>query len=136
MRIRWQERSSRPEWDILYTVIGGRLADDLLSSLPERLATPVGRAVSQAFVAARRAVRTPRSDITYWATVVRKITQRGTRPVLTHPKAAVLELGIDLPQDRILAAIAGPPGEVELDPSFELHPTYERPFWNRWSQGG
>lgn len=129
-RTAWRERSERPGWDIRYTVIGGRLPNDALAGLDNSLLENSTRAISQAMVAASQTTHEPPDAIRFWTSGIRKILQRGTRPIIHHTGAGSLA-----PRQRsaeqLLAAISGPTMvDWNLDPNIELHPTYEQPFWD------
>jgi len=133
VRVTWSERNPRPGWDIAYTNIGGRADPDVFNGLQPELEPGAQRAVSQAMVAVSTGGARERPDdpdIAYWATVVRKIIQRGTNPVLRH--AAIRSLVRPAyTMGELITAIAGCPGPTDIDDSFDLHPTHEAPFWSR-----
>jgi ATP-dependent DNA helicase RecQ len=118
---------------VCYTVIGGRLPDDVMTGIAGSARVPAVRAVSQAFVAVSHTAEPASGSVRYWATVVRKVIQRGTRPVIHHPAAGALQMGAPVEQDQLLAGIAGPDlsSTVDLCESIDLHETYEVPFWTR-----
>ncbi len=130
VRTTWRERTGRDGWDVQYTVIGGRFPNDPLARERASTSELETRAVSQAMVAATLSDSDASDDIRFWSSVVRKVVQRGTRPVILHADASVF----DVPardESRIRAAVAGPvDGGWNLDPNVELHPTYEVPFWD------
>ena len=129
MRVEWPERWDRPGWDVGYSTIGGRLQDDPLEVLPEDLREPCGRALSQVFLAATPGDTEPDPDVAYWASVAKKVIQRGERPVLMHHD--MRQLSVAPPEiDHILAAVAGPATPIDLDASLELHETFEQPLWD------
>ena len=129
MRATWRERNERPGWDVHYTVVGGRLPKDPIKHLEERISVPATRAISQVMIAVTPGVATPDPGIAFWASVVRKVVQRGTRPIIHHADASKLEVG-DPAKHSLLAAISGPiTQDWTLDQSIRLHPTYEAPFW-------
>jgi hypothetical protein len=72
----------------------------------------------------------PDPSACFWASVVRKVVQRGTRPQIHHP--AIKALAVETPTtSALLAAIAGPVvDDWALDEGVELHPVFERPFWH------
>lgn len=91
MRLPWKERKDRLAWDTSWTVIGGSYRegyDELQSLEPEERAS-IERALSQVFVAASPARQEPPEELKFWASTVRKIVQRGTRPPagLGHPSS-------------------------------------------------
>lgn len=89
MRLPWKERQDRLAWDTSWTVIGGshRERYDELQSLEPNERASVERALSQVFIAASPVRREPPEELKFWASIVRKIVQRGTRPPagLGHP---------------------------------------------------
>lgn len=126
-RTRWPERHPRPGWEVDYTVIGGRLKDQGLEGGDSMVTEALDRALSQAFAAA-----TPRSidagaDVRYWATVCRKIIQRGTRPVLNHRALQGLA-PVAVSVESMLRILLDSMGPSVVDPSFDLHPVHEVPF--------
>lgn len=140
MRTRWNERSPRPGWDVRYTSIGGRLPEvdarkptrDPLCSLDPSHREVGERALSQVMIATTSTASDPSREISYWATLVRKIVQRGTRPVVPERLLRFFEdLPSDQDRDAVASAICGPITPFELDPAVELHPVYEGPFWRR-----
>lgn len=65
-----------------------------------------------------------------WATTVRRLLQRGRNPIIAPDLDAALPHNEAVSSlEAISAALIGPTGPIELDPSIELHPTWERPFW-------
>jgi hypothetical protein len=130
VRARWRERTERNGWDVRYTVIGGRFLEDPLARNAGTMSDLEVRAVSQAFVASTRPLGDPSEDVTFWSSIVRKVVQRGTRPVIRHHDSSAF--AVPVPAEPLLrAAIAGPvDGHWELDPRIELHPTFEVPFWD------
>ena len=140
-RIRWRERAEqRADWDIHYTVIGGRLSEvsggrsipDPVGSLDVVARASAERALSQVMLAATPRTSIASDDAAYLATVVRKVVQRGTRPVISNRLLGFIE---DLPrsvtEQDVHSSICGPHIPFELDPGIELHPVYERPYWSR-----
>jgi ATP-dependent DNA helicase RecQ len=130
VRTIWRDRAERPGWDIRYTVVGGRLSKDPVAQLDEGIAGSVTRALSQVMVASTPEVAEADPRIAFWASVVRKVVQRGTRPIIHHPDGWTLET-VELATERLLGAISGPvSGSWALDQSVALHPRYEAPFWD------
>ena len=130
MRTAWRERTEREGWDVRYTVIGGRFSNDPLDREDTSASELETRAVSQAMVAATASDSVASDEVRFWSSVVRKIVQRGSRPVILHTDASVLDAQVR-DESRIRAAVAGPVDAVwELDASIELHPVYEVPFWD------
>lgn len=129
VRTNWRERNERPGWDIRYTVIGGRLPEDPMKALEERPSVPATRAVSQVMIASTPGLAEPDPGTAFWASVVRKVVQRGTRPAIYHRDASTLEVSKPA-QDSLMAAIVGPvTSACDLDHSVALHPRYEAWFW-------
>lgn len=132
MRVEWTERSERPGWDVRYTPIGGRIREDPLDNASEELYQSCVASLSQAFVAASPPRSELDSDIAYWAAVVKKIVQRGERPVLMHKDMERLHIDIQ-PPEKLLATVVGPVIPFDLDESIEPHQTFEKPLWD-WIQ--
>ncbi len=129
MRVGWRERGERLSWDVSYTTIGGRFDFDPIGLMPEEVKTSAERAISQVVVAATPSADAMPDQISFWATVVRKIVQRGTRPVIHHADRSHFRVG-NPSAEQVVAAIVGPTNQAwTLEPSIELHPTYELPFW-------
>jgi ATP-dependent DNA helicase RecQ len=132
-RSQWIERDRRG-WETFATLIGGSLRGiDLRVGLP----LAARRGLDQAWVAHNFQQMEPASpDVAYWATVCRKILQRGTAPPVSPRVEQALLTGFpapDTPADpaSLIAAVIGPhEGHVDLDPRIELHPQWERPFWS------
>ena len=134
MRTTWRERLARRGWEIEYTVVGGSLPDDPLLALDDGARSLAARARSQVMVAASPAKRAPSADVSYWAAVCRKILQRGSNPTNHH--AAMAQLSGWAPSEELLKrAVVGRVCDGPLDPSIELHPTHEVPFWERVTEG-
>lgn len=130
MRTIWHERNERPRWDVRYTVVGGRQPADPVEHLEEPISDQTARSLSQVMVATSPPVTEADPAVAFWASIVRKVVQRGTRPIIHHRDASTFEVD-DPSQESLLAAITGPADrEWALDGSIELHPTYEEPFWN------
>ena len=128
----WTERWKRPGWDTLYTVVGGCLADDPVQLLHPSARPEAVRALSQVFVASSLPLTDEVPDfVRHWATVVRKIIQRGTRPVIHHEAASRLMRSARPRPEQVQAAVVGRAPPFELDPAFQLHPVHEEPFWAR-----
>lgn len=135
MRVEWREREQRPGWDISYTTIGGRFGTDPIELLREDARVPAARAISQAMCAATPRSTAASSVVSVWASVVRKVVQRGTRPSIHHRDRVVFETSVP-DESELLAAIVGPIGQHwELDQSITLHPRFEKPFWDLLGEG-
>ena len=130
MRADWTERHARQGWDVAYTNVGGRSLRSPLDDIEETEREPAERAVAQVFVAATPAASEASTDVAYWATVCRKIVQRGTNPVLCHRVIEALPRPAMTP-DALSSAVAGPIGPPDVDPQIDLHPVHEVPFWTR-----
>jgi ATP-dependent DNA helicase RecQ len=85
------------------------------------------RLTSQAFLAVSQLSRPVDDDVRFFCAVARKIIQRGRNPVWRWLEDMEL---IDCDPDEWMHAAIGPTGTAtELDPSIELNPAYEEPFW-------
>ena len=77
----WPERWARPGWHVSYTPLGGHLRrGDPVPGDGSPLSRKLNRMRSQAFLAVTEAAGEPDDDIAYFATVARKIIQRGSLP--------------------------------------------------------
>lgn len=135
-RIRWTERTPRLGWDVRYTLLGGRWRGaDPLEHLDLRAADRVRRFSAQAFVACSDPVAAPTQDVAYWGTVCTKILQRGTNPAVS-PHAEDLAGGApdgaglveSTTAAEVILRVAQGNVPWTLEPSVELHPTWEQPF--------
>ena len=134
MRAVWTERTDRAGWQIRYTTIGGLAAPEALDELPDDWHELATRAISQAFIAATPPSSEPAPDVAYWASVTRKIIQRGTNPVIAHRALDELEGRPESPHE-LMSAVIGPTTSFLLDPSFKLHDVHELPFWRSIVEG-
>ena len=128
MRTQWPERTERTGWITNYTAIGGRSKLDPLQHLSPELEAVARRSTSQVLVATSVAQRTDDPAIRYWATVCRKLLQRGTNPVLHHQASSILDATSTVPAE-LLSAVVGLSTPFDLDESMTLHPGIEQPFW-------
>ncbi|MSR15832.1 MAG: ATP-dependent DNA helicase RecQ, partial [Gammaproteobacteria bacterium] len=137
-RLSWSERQHRPGWDIQYTIIGGRMRSAPNDRKRNEKDVPgLPRFVAQAFLACPKTDVVASDDIRYWATICRRILQRGgTPPIPTRAETALRESIGELDTSSALegvdatAVLCEGPSSWQLEPSIELHPTYERPFWD------
>ncbi len=133
-RVTWNERWERAGWDVCYTHLGGRFRDtDPYRDIPDGCRPQARRRLGHVFIAATPAINPLSADLAFFATVARKILQRGESPPIPDSAAAVIrpDIRTEQPLDHALGAIVGPPGTVDLDPAFHLHQTYEEPLWRR-----
>jgi ATP-dependent DNA helicase RecQ len=130
----WSERSARPGWELLFTNVGGRLrTDDPLERLGDADRLAARRVLSQAcFAVSRTGAALPEDpDIDFWATVCRKILQRGMRPPLSPRLDEAIRSRLEPDVDRYdtMSTIRYSKAPFELAGSYELHPRWEAPFW-------
>ena len=133
-RAAWNERWERPGWQVSYTHLGGRIREfDPYTSITTDKRLTVQRRLGQVFVASTSAVSEPSADLAFFATVVRKVLQRGAMPPIPDAAAEVLlaDSLVDLSLNRVFGSVIGPPVTVDLDPAFQLHQTFEKPLWRR-----
>lgn len=89
--VSWPERWERPGWRFRYTVLGGKLrSGDPLDGLEEGQLSRARRLASQVFVAVSHGSDTVGDDVKYWATVCRKVLQRGDRPCVSPRTESML----------------------------------------------
>jgi len=80
----WKERWKRPGWNSRYTILGGKLCSgDPLDCLTGDQLHRVHRLTTQVFFAVSTSSASPTEDVKYWATVCRKVLQRGDRPAVS-----------------------------------------------------
>ena len=135
-RVHYSEREERPGWRQVFTVAGGRLrGHDPLDQIDAQQRDAAVRALSQVcFSISDDGDRPVLSDATFrWATIVRKLLQRGSRPPIS-PRAevtlrAALGEGFIPSTADVLAAIGWADRDWELASEYDLHPVYERPIW-------
>ncbi len=131
VRTNWIERETmtRPDWDIEFTHIGGRGAHDYTAKIDGSVRTQAVRAAGQVMVATSPRIGNEASpDLRLWATVARRLSQRGSLPPI--PASVDLPSTDNLTSDQLVAAIAGPIGDpIELDPHLELDSPVEYEFW-------
>lgn len=130
----WSERWVRPGWEFLFTNVGGRLRTaDPLEQLSDSNSLVAGRVLSQAcFGVSRTNAAVPDDpDIDFWATVCRKLLQRGLRPPLSPRLDETIRARLDPTVNRYdpMSTICHSPGSFELARSYELHEKREAPFW-------
>lgn len=129
MRIEWRERSTRGDWTIRYTPMGGRASLDPISMFGETHQKVIRRALSQTMCASSFRDGHGSRDARYLASVLIKLVQRGSLPRLFHQDVSLLD--VDQPTvEAVLAAVVGRFEEGwKLDPAITLDPTWEVPFW-------
>ncbi len=129
----WKLRTQPRGWKVIFTTVGGRpVGQDPIDLLEGGERAQAARRLSQAFVATTVRPDTETSDdARYWAAVVAKLVQRGHRPPIptTVDDAIRGDRHVSLDASAVRHSLAFDP--VDLDPSFELHDTYERPFWQQ-----
>lgn len=128
----WSERSSRPGWDLLFSNLGARRRS--LSRVPGSLATsPYDRILAQVCLAASKQTHEPvDADVAFFVAAARKVLQRGLRPpVSPRVEEALVDGGLvtEIDDASMASAVAATRTAPELAASYELHETYERPFW-------
>lgn len=122
----WTDRTARPGWTTRYTTVGA-------SPPGWRLPTDAAREVhglSGALVGARTVPAPPTDpDRDWWVTVVRRFLQRGSMPPVTGA-TRVHDIKRNLLSEALRQAMTPPEHEAwHVDPSIELHPTWEQPFF-------
>lgn len=135
-RVPWAERWDRPGWDLTWTPAGGRFReDDPVVAIREGARDRATRILSQAcFAICADAAQQPLdATVALWATVSRKLLQRGSRPPVSARaeeiiRAAVTREGAfgSLELER---AVAASTTDWRLADEYELDPTYEAPLW-------
>ena len=134
LSVDWRERSTRTGWDVTYTAIGADVVSRS-SSVENGEAAQHGseRLTSHVLVALgggleRRPSSTGDPD-TRWSSTVRRILQRGTNPSVS-PLLAKATGHSSIASIDILSLFVRENSIAALDPSIELHPTWEVPFWD------
>lgn len=132
-RVTWFERLPRRSHDVVFTVAGGRRRRDELGELQGPAAEIAARYVSQVAITLPRVPeRRADDDVSYWVTVCRKILQRGARPPLSKRVDDLLPpVPPTLSSDAVLRAVQTTPEASDVDGSYDLHPQWERPYWDR-----
>lgn len=130
----WSERWDRPGWELLFTNVGGRLrTTDPLALLSDSNRLTAGRVLSQACIAASQpgSALPDDLDIDFWATVCRKLVQRGLRPPVSRRLDETIRARLNSTSARYdpMSTIGYSSGSFELARSYELHPKWEAPFW-------
>lgn len=132
----WRERSPRRGWDVRYTSIGARITRPVTTGLgaaeSEDGSPSADRLTSQVLIALGGGLEGTQPPIddshARWASTVRRILQRGLNP----PVSPLLPLE-DAEEPADARAIVGLFAErttlAGVDPSIEMHPTWEVPFW-------
>jgi hypothetical protein len=136
-RAKLSERWDRPGWRQEFTVAGGRLrAEDPVSVLPRQRLAIATRLLSQACfsIASDGDIPALSDKALRWATVARKILQRGARPAIAARADEIIRTSLgDVPAVRasqVEAAIGWSDQGWRLADEYELDPTYERPLWD------
>lgn len=134
LSVNWRERSTRTGWDVTYTAIGADVVAQSRSEENDEAAQRASeRLTSHALVALGGGLeRRPASTddpATRWSSTVRRILQRGTNPKVS-PLLVEATGHSDLAPKEVLAHFVRANSLVDLDPSIELHPTWEVPFWD------
>ena len=137
-RPRYSERWGRHGWSLAFTTAGGRLRQDdpfeIVADAAE--CRRLERFVSQAcFAIPECEVRPADPQIEAWASVARKILQRGRRPPVSANAQMVLGERLSASDgwrdpDALTRAIAGPTHAFDLADEYDLDPTYEQPLWD------
>ena len=103
-RARWSERWDRPGWRQEFTVAGDRLrAEDPVAALPTQRSMIATRLLSQACfsIASDGDVPALSDKALRWATVARKILQRGARPAIAARAEEIIRASLgDVPAVR------------------------------------
>ena len=130
------ERSDRRGWRAVFTNAGGSIrGSDPIALLDPGDAKRASRILSQACIWISDDGDVPALDapVLRWATVARKVLQRGSRPPLGERAEAVLRerLGdLEPTAGAVNDAVAWSPAGWSLTPTCELDPTYEQPLWD------
>ena len=138
----WNERNQRLGWDTQYTLIGGKWRTKApLDSLEAPVARDLRQFSSQAFIACTKSDEIDDFEIKYWASVCRKIIQRGKNPPISILTESLIGGPAKLPMTAegltsgdLLDALVDKTGTWDVDSSFELHEQWELPFWKRVSE--
>ena len=137
--VNWRERSPRAGWDITYTSVGARLSAALAVESSEeskdeaRFQAAAERLTSHCLVATSPELRFP--DVTTdsahfrWSSTVRRLLQRGMNPRVS-PLLDMRSDRASLTPREVVGLLVKATAFTELDPSIELHPTWEQPFWD------
>ena len=134
--IEWRERSFRDGWDVRYTTIGARVTDPERSE-PCDVAADAQRdcselLTSQVLVALGGGVRLDQEPtaepVARWGAAVRRILQRGKNPPAA-PRLSDFVGATTASPHAVISLFASETRLRSLDPSIELHPTWEVPFW-------
>src|SRR5450759_1271915 len=135
-RARWTERNERRGWHGEFTVAGGRPRHgDPLASLDSGTAKLACRSLSQAcfWVSGDGGGPALGDEVRRWATVTRKVLQRGTRPPVGERTDTIIRNRLGPPAGEpkeILDAIVWSDDEWALSPEYLLHEVYEQPLWD------
>lgn len=132
--VRWTERWPRRGWDLQFTTLGGSLrSHDVLSSATAPQREALARAVSQVCLASTARPAVHNREIDFWATICRKILQRGRRPPVSSRVEHIIgerSGGQAAPPDALVAAAWGRTAPFALADSYdELDRQWEFPFW-------
>lgn len=135
-RVAWSERDARLGWHSAFTVAGSKARQgDPLGVLDAGAAGRAARILSQAcfWISDDGDVPVLSQDVQRWATVARKVLQRGCRPPLSGRAEMILgaRLGTAAAApDEVLHALGWSRPDWNLSPQIRLDPTYEQPLWD------
>ncbi len=93
LQVRWAERNERKGWRVEFTVAGGRLQrDDPVASPDGRNARNLARTLKSGVLWITDDGEVPAlgNDVLRWATVTRKVLQRGTRPPVSDRAESII----------------------------------------------
>lgn len=135
-RVRWSERWDRVGWDLSWTTAGGRLRNDPVSQIRDGARARATRVLSQACFAVCSDASDQSADptVALWATVARKVLQRGSRPPVSAGADDLIRARIGregaFGSSELERAVAASITDWQLADEYELDPAYESPLWD------